>query len=119
MDVDAAQDVCAVAGLREVEDYTLPLGQLTTSTRNIQLRPSFKVSATPNPFKDQLVIELETKSRELAIVQLIDKTGREIQHFTLNGNIQTTLNLSGLPSGLYLLKVFQEGSFITRKVLKQ
>jgi len=120
MDIDEAKDVCAVSGLREVEDYTLTIGQLTTTPiRKVRQLPLFTVVTTPNPFKENLFIQLKTESREPAIVQLLDRTGQLIRQFALSNNNQIMHDLSDLPTGLYLLKVFQEGTFVTKKVIKQ
>lgn len=83
----------------------------------------FNVEATPNPFTDQLRINIETTVSEKAIISLNDVSGRKMKQTesSLNsGNNALVLgNLAGLPSGVYLLTITTDSQRQTLKVVKQ
>lgn len=66
----------------------------------------FQFSVYPNPATDNLHIESQT---QLAQVKLTDLAGRPSVHPDKNRDTQddpVTIDISGLPSGIYLLEAF-------------
>jgi len=66
----------------------------------------FNVEATPNPFTDQIKINIETQLSEKAIVSLKDISGRKLRQTESslrqgNNALQLT-SLGNIPSGVYL-----------------
>ena len=69
----------------------------------------------PNPAKDQVTVQVEGELSDDARYQLIDLTGKVI----LNGSIQstvTTIQLSQIASGQYLLNVVNNGKSSVQKL---
>ena len=83
----------------------------------------FNVEATPNPFSDQLRINVETVLSENAVISLKDISGRNIQQKESQlrkGNNALQLNdLTHIPAGVYLLTITTDSQKQTVKVVKQ
>jgi hypothetical protein len=83
----------------------------------------FKITSSPNPFVDQLMINVETLVREKAAISLADVSGRMIQQKVLplqNGNNTIYLgNLDLIPAGVYMLTVKAGSQQETVKIVKQ
>ncbi len=78
----------------------------------------------PNPSNGEAVnVRLDNTAQGEVQIGVYDYTGREVraQRIEKAGPVlQTTLNLNGLPNGMYTVRVLQEGSFqAIRKVIKQ
>src|SRR5690606_30952781 len=73
------------------------------------------VEVYPNPAKEILNIKSHTEERILE-VQLINSFGQRIASQTVNHK-QTTLNVSGLQTGFYLVQVRTESGTTTKKVI--
>jgi hypothetical protein len=83
----------------------------------------FNVASSPNPFVNQLRINVETLLQENAAVSLTNVSGRMIQQKILqlqNGNNTILLsNLDLIPAGVYMLTVKTGSQLKTVKVVKQ
>ena len=83
----------------------------------------FNVEATPNPFSDQLRVNIETGLSENAVISLKDISGRKIQQMESQlraGNNALLLgNLGHIPAGVYLLTITTDSQQETVKVIKQ
>ncbi|TDB58553.1 T9SS type A sorting domain-containing protein [Arundinibacter roseus] len=77
----------------------------------------------PNPTTGKAVLNYKSSSVESpAIMHLSNANGRLLYQETLlpssNGQLETTLDLSSHPSGLYIVSI-QHGSFIiTKKIIR-
>ena len=69
----------------------------------------------PNPVKDLLHLSF---SNEISKVVVINLLGQKVKEFQLNST-NTSLNLSELPTGTYLLKVISDNLTKTIKVIKE
>lgn len=100
--------------------YTLRV-QLGTATRPDQLItnvPVQKVSVFPNPVRDVMKINL-TGFKGTAELNVIDMTGKLVVQRSIN-TATSQLNLSGLPAGMYLVSVKENGEEVTTmKIVKQ
>lgn len=67
----------------------------------------------PNPTKDILTINL--KNNEPATIRLYNILGQEVKS-TVATDIQTTLNVSDLTAGIYVIKIEQKGKQFTSKI---
>ncbi|MBU3661992.1 MAG: T9SS type A sorting domain-containing protein [Bacteroidetes bacterium] len=79
-----------------------------------QKKPIQKLLVYPNPFTNELMIELDAKNLQLSIY---DNLGRlvHLQKIESMGKI----NLSALPSGVYFLRVIsQNGEIHSEKLIK-
>lgn len=79
--------------------------------------PAFEVAAYPNPTKDSLQIELNNMVGT-ARMNLYDNTGRLLMSQQLE-RVQNLVQLGSLPSGVYLLELFNQGQKRTQKIVKQ
>ena len=98
--------------------YTLKV-QLGTATKNDALNVSSPaVSVFPNPAERIINVNLEGVEGKSEI-QLFDVNGVQVMRkFTTNRNNQ--LEMAQLPSGVYMLKLVQNGKLLTKtKVVKQ
>jgi hypothetical protein len=73
----------------------------------------------PNPFVDQVFLQLNNKENGLVNVSIIDQSGRVVQQLQYNKEqplLNQTINFSNLKSGLYIIKV-QIGKWTESKKL--
>ncbi len=77
---------------------------------------------TPNPFGDQLTINLNLPAKTLLDIKISDMAGRELGSKKITvaaGYSAVQLNdLEGLSKGIYLLSVYTEGNLSTFKLVK-
>jgi hypothetical protein len=90
--------------------------QLASSTND--LNNAFEVSVAPNPATAEVNIRMNTG--QISRIDLIDLNGRLVlTNNSVSGN-QTAVNLAGIPSGIYMLRVFNtENAVMTTRVIKQ
>ncbi len=84
----------------------------------IPVAPTLEVTSFPTPFNDRLTISVKHNSSDGVVYALFDLTGK----LALKGAIPSeltnaTLNASGLPTGLYILKVRSKDSVASLKVI--
>lgn len=75
-----------------------------------------KVTLSPNPFSDQLYIKVANVTDQY-YVRVYNSGGTEVRPAQRVTNGQP-INLSGLPTGMYLVKIYLGTEVITRKVIK-
>jgi hypothetical protein len=67
------------------------------------------LTAYPNPFNPDVMLNLASRPGQTAQIQLVDVWGRLVEDFTVNtgeGLTRIPLHLETLPSGLYLARAF-------------
>ena len=72
-------------------------------------------SIYPNPVKDVLNLD---NAKSLSNVTLTDLNGRVVKSQQYNGDTQTSMNVSELSSGVYLMTIENDGIKSTRKIIK-
>ena len=75
----------------------------------------FQVSITPNPARGQMTITTDYEKGKVS-VHIINAIGQQVRGFSMEGS--TTVDVSDLPSGMYLVHVVG-GKVVTRKVMIQ
>ena len=75
----------------------------------------FQVSLTPNPVQDQLTITTDYDKGRVG-VHILNAQGVIVRNFNLQGS--ATIDMSDLPSGVYLVQLLG-GKMVTRKVVVQ
>lgn len=71
----------------------------------------------PNPVKDKVVIELNPHGKANGKIQVIDMAGKVV--FTANANKdKTELNLSTLPSGIYMVRYVDDANARVMRIQK-
>lgn len=92
-----------------------PNAPFICSSLNIEnkqlINPS--ISIFPNPASDQL--NINAFESNIQDVVMYDIMGKEIRRYSVNNNL-TTLDVYGLHSGLYILRIKTEEGLLTRKV---
>ena len=78
-------------------------------------------SVYPNPATTELTIELTTQELENASLFLLDLSGKMVrnQTATVSGTSTTTMDISSLSAGVYVLKITTDKGSITKKVVKK
>ncbi|MFN8290789.1 MAG: zinc-dependent metalloprotease family protein [Chitinophagaceae bacterium] len=96
--------------------YTLKV-QLGTASKMEGLVPGDKVSVFPNPVSDKVNIRID-QPEGVADIKVFDAYGKLVQQQRSAGSL-TQLNVSRLPSGLYIIKVMYAGKETSVKVVKE
>lgn len=93
--------------------HTLPLN---TNAEDVD-EPAFQFSIAPNPFSDDLFLDLEHEAGGLTVT-MSDLLGHTVLE---QSNVQgpTTLNLEKLAAGVYFVTVSNAKDQMTQKVIKQ
>jgi hypothetical protein len=86
-----------------------------SSLSNALFTSSSEVLLYPNPATNSL--RLTTNLVENVQAELLTGAGVPVKTFDINGVAE--LNLSGLPSGMYFVKVFLPGTVVVKRFIKQ
>lgn len=73
----------------------------------------------PNPFSDELTVHLRRDYAHPLNLQVFDLAGRQVFSTLIQGNTPTVLGLEGLPSGVYVARVFDGERLMEGKVVKR
>lgn len=84
-----------------------------TPTNDVSLESS--VTVHPNPAENLININFTNNSGK-AGYQLFDLLGRKV--LEINNTLERTIDISQLPSGMYLLEIAANGSKVTKKIIK-
>lgn len=93
------------------------LGAVSLSTEENTVLENFGIY--PNPAQDTFNLSLNTTSAEDVNVELYDLTGRNLKAITYNGkiSINESIDVSLLPAGIYIVKVNQGNSSLSKKLI--
>jgi hypothetical protein len=84
-----------------------------TGTPAINQNESVSVYIFPNPAKDELFFKSDNLVKKLEIYNI---SGSRV---FVKKNIDDRINISNLPNGMYILKIYTEKEIVTRKILKK
>lgn len=90
----------------------------TLNVNNVNGSNIFEIAAYPNPVNNVLNLQINGEVGSKAVVHLTDVTGKVLLSDRVNANTKE-LNVSDLPSGIYLLKYSDGYHTETIKVTKQ
>jgi endonuclease I len=93
--------------------YVFDIWQDVLSIEDVNIQNS--VSLYPNPIKDVLTVDLISYSDTK--IEIYDILGKRVYQTEVKGD--TTLNLQSLKSGVYIVKINQENSSVSKKLIKQ
>jgi len=98
---------------------TLPNGQPFSGIPNQQELSDIEIHVFPNPASDLIHIEFRTENYSGdKTVDLLTLQGATLKRIHMPDNQKTMiLDLTGLPTGLYLLKVKTKESMVMKKIL--
>jgi len=74
-------------------------------------------SLYPNPVKDELVIRFAGQATNSRVV-VMNQLGQVLYDHETNGSQQFVINTSSLSRGVYVLRIYGEGSTAERKFVK-
>jgi len=103
-------------------------GRIVMNTELISLtgvneiaKSGFNAAVYPNPVSDVMNIVINPGKSKLATITLLDMSGRAVltRKFDMQSEDLSTLKVpvSGLPSGVYMVKIQAGGNMIARKVI--
>ena len=95
--------------------YTLKV-QLGTASRQEDLIVANKISVFPNPVSDKVTVQIEDL-KGIANLQVFDIYGKMVMQ-QKTSSMNTQLNVAALSSGVYLIKVMNEGKESSIKIVK-
>lgn len=99
-----------------VKDVIVKSRQTVTGTRN---RNTALLAAYPNPVQDQLQVQ-HPAAQQAGSLTVYSATGRRVAEFsTRPGSSATTLPLSGLPTGIYLVQYQNGAERLTSRIVKE
>jgi photosystem II stability/assembly factor-like uncharacterized protein/sugar lactone lactonase YvrE len=77
------------------------------------------VQIAPNPVAGQLFVKINAAPFEIFTLRLVDAQGKVVLGTTSSGGATANLDISGLPSGMYALRVSGNKGMEVFKVMKQ
>ncbi len=81
---------------------------------------SWAVKAFPNPTEQLINLQISgSESNEDAIYSIVDMGGKELSHGTFAVGRTESIDLSTYPTGMYLVKIAQDGHSDIVKVVKE
>ncbi len=86
-------------------------------------KKGFSVETSPNPFVNQLKVQIETAQNEKATLLLTDMSGRKIRQqesqLRKGSNVIQLTDFSNMPGGVYFLRITTDSIQETVRVVKQ
>lgn len=81
---------------------------------------TFAISMFPNPVLNVVNLKFESDNTEYITVEIVTIEGRKIKSEILNNFIISTINLSDLPSGVYLTNFYSSNALLaTKRLVRQ
>ena len=103
---------CETFSYGQVEDYTLNIKPAGTVAELVGVNVENAVNVYPNPVKDVLNIDAKGDYN----YQLISTDGKVVK----DGNqSDSAINVQNLPTGMYIMKITQDGKTSSHKVIKK
>ena len=95
------------------------IDNLTTTDMIVNSRqqlPAQRLAVFPNPARSHWQLDWQTE--EEADAQLLNMQGQQLRQFRLQPG-QTLVDASGLQAGMYLLRIQQNGRYVTKRLIRQ
>jgi Leucine-rich repeat (LRR) protein len=75
----------------------------------------------PNPFGDNINVDISTEKKTDVTVDVIDVLGRSMRHFTFytEGSLNLPISTKDWPSGTYFLKISDGQTVVQQKIIRQ
>ncbi|MFL5731523.1 MAG: PQQ-dependent sugar dehydrogenase [Cytophagaceae bacterium] len=92
------------------------MGQMNSTTNVLD------IVTYPNPARDMLNVSLEMNESGRVTISLLNASGTEISTKSceaMKGSFSSSVEMSGLPEGLYILKIISEDKVCIQKIVKE
>lgn len=86
------------------------------TTDPVSVNPT--IAAFPNPFSNSLTFTTGVSDQSSAVISLIDNQGSSVRTVT-SSQPSVTFDTSGLPEGVYFLRIINENGSSTQKIVRQ
>lgn len=110
----AINNTYAFVGTAGSSVWKRPLNELIT---NIEPSPEYLINIYPNPVSAKLTIETKDLTKG-SILSILNINGQELINQQLNDS-KTQIDVSKLTSGIYFVKIINDGIIEIRKVIKE
>jgi len=101
-----------IGGLNQLYNGNL----VETCTTNVEDEQLQDVKVFPNPFQQEITVELSDVTKHITI---FNSTGKLFYQSGINSNKTTTINTNNYPKGVYFIRIENENGFtVTRKIMK-
>lgn len=110
--------ICTDAAGNKQEQIISPAFKLN-DTMGISEATKSNFTVYPNPFKDNLYIQLPETIKGNSTFRVTDLTGKTIHAENNNAGNTFVWNGSSLPKGIYILSIENNGKVIAKKVIKK
>jgi hypothetical protein len=90
----------------------LEICENSSSTDVNAVSPAPSLQVYPNPAKGEVFIQSE---QPIEKIEILDMSGRIV----VSTSSTTAVNISHLPKGVYLVKIFIDGQSVTKKIIKE
>ncbi|MBO7441678.1 MAG: T9SS type A sorting domain-containing protein, partial [Paludibacteraceae bacterium] len=100
--------------------YLMDMKKDTTAETETYSASSNSITVSPNPAHDILNISLETRFNDIVVISLIDMVGKTTYKTSIElhqGENSHTVDLSGIASGIYLLRLEGSNIHATSKIV--
>lgn len=85
--------------------------------RSVYFGDDEQIIITPNPVKDKLIIYLPANNKDV-LIKLYNSKGQLVKLGSTNGE-QITMNVLGMPAGIYLVAITGKNSRVVKRVVIQ
>ncbi|MEO5945035.1 MAG: T9SS type A sorting domain-containing protein [Ferruginibacter sp.] len=89
-----------------------------SATKSVLFNTLFQAVLSPNPVSDVLNVYLSKTGSSLTNIYLYDSNGKLVKTLATKENVQT-INVSGLAKGLYFIKIANDSTVETQRVVVQ
>ncbi|MBN2610813.1 MAG: T9SS type A sorting domain-containing protein [Bacteroidales bacterium] len=82
----------------------------------------YSINIFPNPANDFITVDIETKGKSSVSFVLCDIYSRPFYNkssIEINGKFEESINLSGFPNGIYILKFYINGNYLSKAIIKK
>jgi hypothetical protein len=81
-----------------------------------EIKNTFATKVFPNPTKSKLNIESEFPIEDISIINLLNQ---KVKNWKVNMDLNQTIDLFGLPNGVYILQLSSSKGTVTKKIVKE
>lgn len=116
LDADSDEDHggCVTPATTGAFFFFLPLQEVGTFVNTVEIDDNLSFSISPNPASDFINIRFKNEFQFYNQVQILDLSGKAIRSFNDHENIR----VSGLPQGIYFVKVISDKGIWIEKMIK-